>query len=282
MKIATWNVNSIRTRLPQVQDWLKRFSPDCLCLQETKVEDQLFPREAFEDDGYQVIVNGQKSYNGVAIISKHELEDIRIGLTDERTKDPEINFFNEQKRVISALVKGIRVVNVYVPNGSSLDSEKFNFKLKWLSCLKHYLESQEKRAEPLCILGDFNIALEDKDIHNPQRLSGGLMASKKERDALKRILGKRLNDVFRVFEKESNHWSWWDYRSLAWARDSGWRIDHIYLSQDLIREAKSCVIHKSIRGNNQPSDHAPVVTEIIWPPEENDFENEIPGFLAKL
>ncbi len=273
MLIATWNVNSIRTRLEQVKTFLKTEQPDLLCIQETKVQDHLFPEEEFIKEGYFSSFHGQKAYNGVALISPHKLYDIRLGFSGELNKDSEIEFLEEQKRIISCLINDIRVVNVYVPNGSSLNSPKFDYKLKWLKYLKKYLEAQEIREEPLCLLGDFNIALEGRDIHNPEKLSGGIMASKQEREGLKAILGSQLHDVFRIFEPDTNHWSWWDYRSKAWDRDKGWRIDHIYLSDRLLDQAKNCLILKATRGVLQPSDHAPVMVNIVWPPEENGEES---------
>ena len=272
MQIATWNVNSIRTRLDQVQAWLQDAQPDLLCLQETKVDDPLFPHEVFEAQGYQVHFHGQKAYNGVAIVSRQPLEDVRRGFTDELPEDTEALHLGEQKRVISALVNNIRIVNVYVPNGSALKSEKYPYKLEWLSCLNRYLSAQAKRDEPLCLVGDFNIALEARDIHHPERLTGGIMASELEREALLNVLGDRLHDVFRVFEPDANHWSWWDYRSGAWDRDQGWRIDHIYLCDELLSQARSCVIHKHLRGHEKPSDHAPVTVDLNWPPTDDDEE----------
>ena len=272
MQIATWNVNSIRTRLDQVQAWLQDAQPDLLCLQETKVDDPLFPHEVFEAQGYQVHFHGQKAYNGVAIVSRQPLEDVRRGFTGELPEDAEALQLGEQKRVISALVNNIRIVNVYVPNGSALKSEKYPYKLEWLSCLNRYLSAQAKRDEPLCLVGDFNIALEARDIHHPERLTGGIMASELEREALLKVLGDRLHDVFRVFEPDANHWSWWDYRSGAWDRDQGWRIDHIYLCDELLSQARSCVIHKHLRGHEKPSDHAPVSVDLNWPPTDDDEE----------
>ena len=268
MLIATWNVNSIRTRINQVLEFLEEVNPDLLCLQETKVEDSSFPKEEFTKKGYFLNFFGQKSYNGVAFISKSPQEDIRFGMSGEIISDYSTEYFDEQKRVISTLFNGIRVVNVYVPNGSSLDSDKYQYKIKWLNCLKSYLAKQSERNEPVCLLGDFNIALEDKDIHNPARLSGGIMASKLERKALESLLGEKLEDSFRIFEQDTNHWSWWDYRRSAWERDKGWRIDHIYLSKELVDNLKGCTIHKKSRGNIKPSDHAPVIVEINWPPDE--------------
>ncbi|KZR62710.1 MULTISPECIES: exodeoxyribonuclease III [Prochlorococcus] len=272
MQIATWNVNSIRTRLDQVQAWLQDAQPDLLCLQETKVDDPQFPHEVFEAQGYQVHFHGQKAYNGVAIVSRQPLEDVRRGFTGELPEDAEALQLGEQKRVISALVNNIRIVNVYVPNGSALRSEKYPYKLEWLSCLNRYLSAQAKRDEPLCLVGDFNIALEARDIHHPERLTGGIMASELEREALLKVLGDRLHDVFRVFEPDAKHWSWWDYRSGAWDRDQGWRIDHIYLCDELLSQARSCVIQKHLRGHEKPSDHAPVSVDLNWPPTDDDEE----------
>ena len=265
MRIATWNVNSVRSRLDQVLTWLERQRPEVLCLQETKVEDHLFPAEAFAALGYQAAVSGQKAYNGVAILSCLPLEDVQIGLGALLPRDPGAGALSEQKRVISALVEGIRVINLYVPNGSGLKSEKYGYKLEWLACLGRYLAAQAEQGEDLCVVGDFNIALEDRDIHDPARLSGGIMASEPERLALRTALGERLHDVFRLFEPASGHWSWWDYRSGAWDRDRGWRIDHIYLSGDLLACATGCAIDKETRGLEQPSDHAPVVVNLQLP-----------------
>ena len=179
----------------------------------------------------------------------------------------------EQKRVISALLDGVRVVNLYVPNGSSLSSDKYPYKLRWLGCLKRYLEAARQRDEPLCVVGDFNIGMEARDIHDPDRLTGGIMATDAERSALKEALGETMVDVFRMFEPDAGHWSWWDYRSGAWNRDNGWRIDHIYLSEDMLPTARSCVIDKQERGKEQPSDHAPVVVDLCWPPADDEEES---------
>jgi exodeoxyribonuclease-3 len=267
MRIATWNVNSVRTRLEQVLAWLGQEQPDVLCLQETKVVDELFPRNAFESLGYQLAISGQKAYNGVAILSSLPLEDVSIGFEALLVDDPEAVELSGQKRVISALVEGIRVLNLYVPNGNSLNSEKYGYKLAWLASLRRYLERQQLQGDPLCMLGDFNIGPEARDLHDPDRLTGKIMASQAEREALADLLGDRLQDAFRLFEPDAGHWSWWDYRSGGWEVDRGWRIDHIYLSEELVACATGCVIHKATRGQTQPSDHAPVVVNLAWPPD---------------
>jgi len=274
MRIATWNVNSVRTRLNQVLAWLERQRPDVLCLQETKVEDQLFPVEAFMALGYGAAISGQKAYNGVALLSRLPLEDVRIGLTALLPGDDKARVLSEQKRLISARVAGVRVLNLYVPNGSGLSSEKYTYKLEWLACLARYLTAQAEQGEELCMVGDFNIALEDRDIHDPGRLSGGIMASAAERQALQTALAGELHDVFRLFEPSGNHWSWWDYRSGAWDRDRGWRIDHIYLSEGLLAAATGCAIDKAVRGQEQPSDHAPVVVNLQLSEADDDDLND--------
>ncbi len=268
MRIASWNVNSVRTRLEQVLTWLEQEQPEVLCLQETKVSDDLFPAEAFAALGYTSSISGQKAYNGVAILSRLPLEDVQIGFEALLPGDADAVRLSEQKRVISALVDGVRVLNLYVPNGSSLSSEKYAYKLEWLACLQRYLAVQDQQGDPLCMLGDFNIGPEARDLPDPARQSGGIMASEPERQALAAALGDRLQDAFRLFEPERGHWSWWDYRSGAWERDQGWRIDHIYLCEQLLACATGCVIHKRTRANIQPSDHAPVLVNLAWPPED--------------
>ena len=268
MRIASWNVNSVRTRLEQVLTWLEQEQPEVLCLQETKVSDDLFPAEAFAALGYTSSISGQKAYNGVAILSRLPLEDVQIGFEALLPGDADAVRLSEQKRVISALVDGVRVLNLYVPNGSSLSSDKYAYKLEWLACLQRYLAVQDQQGDPLCMLGDFNIGPEARDLPDPARQSGGIMASEPERQALAAALGDRLQDAFRLFEPDRGHWSWWDYRSGAWERDQGWRIDHIYLCEQLLACATGCVIHKRTRANIQPSDHAPVLVNLAWPPED--------------
>jgi len=275
MRIATWNVNSVRTRLEQVCAWLEAEAPEVVCLQETKVADELFPLESFQALGYAAAISGQKAYNGVAILSRLPIEDVQVGFAALLPDDPEAAGLGEQKRVISARVEGLRVLNLYVPNGSSVGSEKYAYKLEWLACLQRYLAAQQQQAEPLVMLGDFNIALEARDIHDPGRLSGGIMASDAERQALRSALGERLVDGFRLFEPESGHWSWWDYRSAGWETGRGWRIDHIYLDAELRDHALGCTIDAPMRGNPQPSDHAPVIINLAWPPEDEEEDDEV-------
>ena len=274
MRIATWNVNSVRTRLEQVLAWLEAEAPEVLCLQETKVADELFPLAPFRALGYEAAISGQKAYNGVAILSRLPIEDVQVGFAALLPDDPEAPGLGEQKRVISAQIAGLRVLNLYVPNGSSLRSEKYAYKLEWLACLKRYLDAQETQGEPLVMVGDFNIALEARDIHDPARLSGGIMASEPERQALQAALGERLEDGFRLFEPESGHWSWWDYRTAGWETGRGWRIDHIYLDAELRDQALGCTIDAPMRGNPQPSDHAPVIINLAWPPEDEGEDDD--------
>ncbi len=269
MLIATWNVNSVRTRLSQITNWIKEVNPDILCLQETKVIDDAFPSSHFEELGYEVIIHGQKSYNGVAIISKFKIDNVKKGFTNEDKEEKFSLDINEQKRLISADINGLKIINVYVPNGSSIDSEKFDYKIKWLNHLSAFLDEQVKDDDLVCLVGDFNIAPSEIDIHNPQKYEGGIMASKIERESLNNVLKGRFIDSFRIFEKNTGHWSWWDYRNNAYELNKGWRIDHIYISKNLSSKLKSCVIERNQRENLQPSDHAPVLINL-----EIDNQNE--------
>ena len=270
MLIATWNVNSIRTRLSQIIDWINQVNPDILCLQETKVIDDSFPVEPFEKLGYSVEVYGQKSYNGVAIISKIKAENVKKGFYNGKKSEENIEIFLDQKRLISADIHGIKIINVYVPNGSSLDSDKFDYKINWLNCLASFLDDQVKKGGLICLMGDFNIAPSNLDIHDPKKYEGGIMASKLERDALNNVLKGRLIDSFRIFEKNTGHWSWWDYRNNAYELNKGWRIDHIYISKELSPNIQSSVIDSLPRGNLRPSDHAPVMINLNL--EEINFD----------
>ena len=275
MLIATWNVNSIRTRLSQIIEWINNVNPDILCLQETKVTDDSFPFESFEKLGFSVEVYGQKSYNGVAIISKIKAENVKKGFFDCTDSNQNIEIFLDQKRLIAANFNGIKIINVYVPNGSALGSEKFEYKINWLNCLASLLDEQEKKGELICLMGDFNVAPSNLDIHDPKKYEGGIMASDIERSALNNVLKGRLIDSFRIFEKTTGHWSWWDYRNNAYELNKGWRIDHIYISKELSSKLKSCVIDSSPRENLRPSDHAPVMIDLnLSDINEDFFEDE--------
>ncbi|KGF85295.1 exodeoxyribonuclease III [Prochlorococcus marinus] len=271
MLIATWNVNSIRTRLSQILDWIDQVNPDILCLQETKVVDDSFPSEPFKKLGYSVEVYGQKSYNGVAIISKIKAKNVKKGFCGSEESGHNIETFLDQKRLISADINGIKIINVYVPNGSSVDSDKFEYKINWLSCLASFLDEQEKKGELVCLMGDFNIAPSNLDIHDPKKYEGGIMATEIERNALNNVLKGRLIDSFRIFEKNTGHWSWWDYRNKAYEYNKGWRIDHIYISKELSSKLKSCVIDSLPRSNLRPSDHAPVMINLNLNDIDEDF-----------
>ncbi len=262
MLIATWNVNSIRTRLSQILDWINQSNPDILCLQETKVMDESFPVEPFEKLGYSVEIYGQKSYNGVAIISKIKPDNVKKGFYGCKDTDQIFEIFQDQKRLISADINGIKIVNAYVPNGSSLESDKFEYKINWLNSLAFFIDEQMKTGELICLMGDFNIAPSNLDIHDPQKYEGRIMASETERNALNNVLKGKLIDSFRIFEKNTGHWSWWDYRNNAYELNKGWRIDHIYISKELSSKLKSCVIDSVPRANLRPSDHAPVMIDL--------------------
>lgn len=262
MKIATWNVNSIRARLAQVIHWLQENPVDVLCLQETKVVDADFPRSPFEDLGYHSHVSGQKSYNGVAILSRTPLTEVSTGFVPI-LGSIDIPLLDEQKRLITGVLEsGLRIVNLYVPNGATVGSEKYHYKLHWLKTLREYLQILlSKQPSPLLLCGDINIALEDQDIHDPQDQEDHIMASELERQALRAVLELGLADAFRKFTTEAGHFSWWDYRAASFRRNRGWRIDHHYLTPDLYERAIACTIDISPRKLPQPSDHAPVVVE---------------------
>jgi exodeoxyribonuclease III len=259
LKIATWNVNSIRSRQQIVIDWLQLHQLDVLCLQETKVQDLDFPRSPFEDLGYNIYLSGQKSYNGVAIFSLKPLTDISYGfspIVGNTAAD-----FDQQKRVISGVVDGVRIVNLYVPNGSALDSDKYEYKLNWLEMLHQYLQKIQAESPAISICGDFNIALEDQDIYTSKGREKHIMSSPREREALTKIMELGFQDAFRKFTPEVGHFSWWDYRAGGFLRNRGWRIDHHYLTEQLYQQATKCWIDIEPRKLVKPSDHAPVIVE---------------------
>ena len=253
MKIATWNVNSLKVRLPHVLDWLAAYQPDVLCLQETKQEDKNFPIVELNAAGYQCAYSGQKTYNGVAILSKQALQDITVGIP---------HFADEQKRVLAATINAVRIVNVYVPNGQSLDSDKYQYKLAWLKALNAWLAEEIKTYPQLALLGDYNIAPEDRDVHDPAAWEGQVLCSAPERAAFQALQGLGLQDSFRLFEQPEKTYSWWDYRMQAFRRNLGMRIDHILLSAPLAARCISVQIDKHVRRAERPSDHVPVLAEL--------------------
>ena len=259
MRIATWNVNSIRTRQQIVVNWLQQHRVDVLCLQETKVQDKDFPRSPFEDLGYNLYISGQKSYNGVAIFSLKPLKDVSCGfipIIGDTAPD-----FDNQKRVISGVVDNIRIVNLYVPNGSALDSDKYKYKLNWLKLLYQYLQNLQAKQAEICVCGDFNIALENKDIYTSKNRDKHVMSSPTEREALNRVLELGFQDAFRKFTTDEGYFSWWDYRAGGFSRNRGWRIDCHYLTNELYQQATKCWIDIEPRKLEKPSDHAPVIVE---------------------
>jgi exodeoxyribonuclease-3 len=253
VKLATWNVNSLKVRLPQVLEWAARHSPDALCLQETKLENPKFPAAEIEAAGYRALHNGQKTYNGVAIVS--------LNPTSETiTEIP--GFEDPQRRVLAATIGGVRVINVYVPNGESTDSDKYQYKLRWLAAFRHWLNAEIKQYPRLAVLGDFNIAPENRDVHDPAAWEGKVLFSVPERTALQELLAAGLKDAFRLFEQPERSYTWWDYRMNAFRRKMGLRIDHILLSEELAKACTACTIDIEPRRNERPSDHAPVIAEL--------------------
>lgn len=253
MKIATWNVNSLKVRLPQVLEWLAQNQPDVLCLQETKQEDKNFPLVELNAAGYQAGFSGQKTYNGVAILSRAPQQDVQVGIP---------GFADEQKRVLAATVDGVRIVNIYIPNGQSVDSDKYQYKLAWLQALTAWLEAELKIHPQLALLGDFNIAPEDRDVHDPQAWAGQVLCSEPERTAFHALIKLGLQDSFRLFEQPEKSFSWWDYRMNAFRRNRGLRIDHILVSAALAPSCKAARIDMEARKAERPSDHAPVLLEL--------------------
>jgi exodeoxyribonuclease III len=253
LKIATWNVNSLAVRLPQLIDWLALHQPDALCLQETKLTDDKFPHAAITEAGYQVQWFGQKTYNGVALISRSAATDVVRNIPGH--DDP-------QARVIAATVDGVRIVGVYIPNGQSVESEKFPYKLAWLAALREWLTLECAVHRQLVLLGDYNIAPEDRDVHDPVLWAGQVLCTPEERAHFKGLLALGLHDSFRLFEQPPKSWSWWDYRNLAFRKNQGLRIDHILVSDALKPRVTGCTIDKPTRKNERPSDHAPVIVEL--------------------
>jgi exodeoxyribonuclease-3 len=253
MKIAAWNVNSLKVRLPQLLEWLAERQPDVLCLQETKLEDHNFPQQEVEAAGYQVVFCGQKTYNGVALLARETPTDVVFG--NPLFPDP-------QKRLIAATVGGVRVVCAYIPNGQAVGSDKYAYKLAWLDALRAWISGQLAEQPRLALAGDFNIAPDDRDVHDPAAWAGQILCSEAERAAFQRLLALGLADSFRLFEQPEKSFSWWDYRMLGFQRNRGLRIDHILLSTPLAERCTAAGIDREMRKRERPSDHAPVTAEI--------------------
>ena len=253
MKLATWNVNSIKARLPHLLGWLARAQPDVLCLQEIKLDESRFPYAEVEAAGYRAAVSGQKTYNGVAILSRAPLGEVTAGIH---------GFEDVQRRVLAATLRDLRIVCLYCPNGQAVGSEKYTYKLRWFAALRDWLKDELARHPRLAVLGDFNVAPEDRDVHDPKAWEGQVLVSESERAALRALLELGLADGFRLFVQPERSFTWWDYRMLGFPRNAGLRIDHVLLSPELARRCVSCTIDKAPRKLERPSDHAPVVAEV--------------------
>ncbi|HZS08054.1 MAG TPA: exodeoxyribonuclease III [Blastocatellia bacterium] len=255
MKIATWNVNSISVRLPHVLDWLAANRPDALCLQETKCVDAKFPFDAFRAVGYTAEVFGQPGYNGVAILSPEPVADVQRGFPGEEADAP--------RRVIAATVGPIRVVNVYIPNGSAVGADKYFYKLEWLARLRRFFDELCDPRLPVLLCGDFNIAPEDRDVYDPALWAGKIHCSEPEREALRNVRDWGFVDAIRLHHEEPGLYSWWDYRAGSFRRNQGLRIDHIWVTPALVPGCADAWVDKTPRALERPSDHVPVVAEFI-------------------
>lgn len=252
MKIATWNVNSLKVRLPHVLQWLEQQQPDVLALQEIKMIDDVFPRDELAEAGYQTVSNGQPTYNGVALLSRTAIEDVVTEIPD---------FADPQRRVLGATIEGVRIFNLYVPNGAEVDSDKYQYKLAWLQHLRSLLAAELEQHEKLVVLGDFNIAPADIDVHDPAKWEGAVHVSPAERAELNALLDLGLVDTFRALYPETQVFSWWDYRRFAFKRNAGLRIDHILASKFYAGSCQLCAVDAEPRAWERPSDHAPVYAE---------------------
>ena len=256
MKIASWNVNSLNVRLPHVEQWCATATPDIVALQETKLDDGRFPAEAIQAMGYQAAWNGQRTYNGVAILSRLPIEDAVIDIA---------GFEDPQRRFLAATIGDVRIVNLYVVNGQALDSPKFEYKLRWLDAVTAALAEELRRHPNLVVLGDFNIAPDDRDVHDPEAWHERILCSTREREALQRILDLGLHDSFRLHNDEPGHYTWWDYRQAAFRRDMGLRIDLVLVSDALRERVHAAGIDREPRTWERPSDHTPAWLELAPP-----------------
>ncbi len=252
MKLASWNVNSLKVRLPHLTDWLAQVQPDVVCLQELKCEDAKYPHAELQAAGYVSAVSGQKTYNGVAILARSPPLEVSAGIPD---------FQDEQKRVLAATVDGVRVICVYCPNGQSVGSEKYEYKLRWFAALEQYVAAEMSRHPLLAVAGDFNVAPEDRDVHDPKGWEGQVLVSDAERAAWRALLALGLVDSFRLFAQPEKIYSWWDYRMLGFRRNAGLRIDHVLASAELAKRCIASSVDKAPRKLERPSDHAPVIAE---------------------
>jgi exodeoxyribonuclease-3 len=257
MKLATWNVNSLTVRLPQVLDWLSAQTEhggiDVLALQETKTTDDKFPQNEIQTAGYHVAFFGQKTYNGVALIAQHPISDVIQNIP---------GFADDMARVITATVNGVRVVGAYFPNGQAPDSDKFVYKMAWLTALQAFIKDELTRHDKLVLMGDYNITWDDLDVWDPVAMAGTIHCTDEERAHFKALLDLGLTDAFRLFEQAPKSYSWWDYREFAFKRNRGLRIDHILVSTELVKSVSACVIDKAPRKNERPSDHTPVIVTL--------------------
>jgi exodeoxyribonuclease III len=253
MKIATWNVNSILARLPLVVRWLETANPDVLCMQETKCTDDKFPADVFRERGYQCLTFGQQTYNGVAILSRFDCKEVQRGYADDVA--------GAQARLLAAKIQGLNIVNVYVPNGQMVGSEKYAFKLEWLKRLRAFFDARYATSAPVLLCGDFNVAPDERDVHDVRLWQGRILFSEPERAAIQEVKNWGFTDAFRLHTEEAGHYSWWDYRAGAFRRNQGLRIDHIWISESLVSGNQSTSIDIGPRTWERPSDHAPVVAE---------------------
>lgn len=253
MKLATWNVNSLAVRLPQLLAWLAEHPVDAIVLQETKLTDDKFPHAELEAAGYRAQWFGQRTYNGVALLSRHDITDVVRNIPGHD---------DEQARVIAGTTGGLRVIGAYFPNGQAPDSDKFVYKMRWLDAMREWLRAELAAHPKLVLMGDFNIAPEDRDVHDPVAWAGQIHCTPQEREHFQQLVGLGLCDAFRLFDQPPKSWSWWDYRNLAFRKNQGLRIDHILVGEALRAKVSACSIDKAPRKNERPSDHAPVIVEL--------------------